>query len=388
MTSGMRPVCGILCSVCTELLYPPIVMMDDCRHNAHQACFFRIREHGGQCGVCNGAVSGGWPNRQLDKITCTIDRLAWDILNTRQFSATPLGEVFHAAIKADEFDVVSTFIDEEFPLSTLVGGISPLYTACSRKNIPIAMMLLNKGADPRQMNDLSDRCRGDPYWGVIDIAFHHHGATPMMAAARVGSKSLVNLLSLHKAPFDDIGPYGQTPTFAAVQFHHEELALYLLDRGARVNVTDDGGTSLLSMAVANGFTKVVQKLVEGGVDVRQADRSNSTSLFVAAGRSNPEIVKFLLENGASHDINLLWKGIWSPLAAAARSGNVENVKLLVKCGADLTWKYQDLSILSIAQAALCDNEGFYRMFPPTADSKRVLENRRAVVTYFEEHFML
>ncbi|MFI4937018.1 MAG: ankyrin repeat domain-containing protein [Candidatus Berkiellales bacterium] len=93
-------------------------------------------------------------------------------------------------------------------------------------------------------------------------------------------------------------------------------------------------------AVVRKQFEAVKILVQHGADVNFAD-SKSSVLYVAVETGRPDIVKYLLENGATYYINQQVSYFNSrdlPLALAAHDGNVEIAKILVDHGADVNAK--------------------------------------------------
>ncbi|MBI3211780.1 MAG: ankyrin repeat domain-containing protein [Simkania negevensis] len=327
---------------------------------------------------------------KLEELIVKLKRLAKPILAS--YSPDPFRDrLFHAAINEGECDVVAFLIACGVSVSGLLEGISPLYTACKHGKIEIAQLLLENGALSTQKNDLSYQAKWSKYWHINDIV-GLHGATPMKAAISSGSRDLVNLLIQYKAPFDEPGPDGRSPVFLAVFYRREDLALFFIENGANIKVRDYHGISLLSMTVRGGCLRVAQELVKRGVDIAEQDEDGSTALYDAAGGKNPELLAFLLQHGAAAVKNVLWLGKWTPISSAVSSGNVENVKLLVEAGADLSINYEGMDILELAKKELCksesslrENESFYRSHPQyREESERTIGNKRAVVEFLQK----
>ena len=103
----------------------------------------------------------------------------------------------------------------------------------------------------------------------------------------------------------------------------------------------------LHMAVENGFSQIVEILLEAGAnpdmvysddddeygfDLFDDELGGRTALHLAAKKGNSEVVKLLLEAGANKEAT---KDLGeAPLHLAAKKGNSEVVKLLLEAGAD------------------------------------------------------
>lgn len=90
--------------------------------------------------------------------------------------------------------------------------------------------------------------------------------------------------------------------------------------------------TLLQLAVVDGHVKVVEALLNMGVNMEVADEDGYTPLYSAAGRGNVEVVKILIERGANVEATD-WNN-WSPLHWAANNGHDEVVRILLQSGAN------------------------------------------------------
>ena len=84
---------------------------------------------------------------------------------------------------------------------------------------------------------------------------------------------------------------------------------------------------------ALGSQALVRALIaKKNVSINAKDEGGSTALLIAVNRNRPQVVKFLLGEGA--DPNVSDQYGWTPLISAADEGNEENVKALLAAGAD------------------------------------------------------
>ena len=96
---------------------------------------------------------------------------------------------------------------------------------------------------------------------------------------------------------------GWTPLHLASFFGHQEVANYLLARGADVNARSKSTrfareNTPLHAAAANRQVGVAELLIAHGADVNAADGSGFTPLALAANTRNDLLVVILLEKGA------------------------------------------------------------------------------------------
>ena len=122
----------------------------------------------------------------------------------------------------------------------------------------------------------------------------------LLIAARSGNEDMVKHL-LEKCPYVDIKePCCDTALLFAIEKKHSGIARVLLKRGANANAADHWGKTALHYAVWNDNVSLVRMLVEMGADVNaQTIGSDGAPLMGAVERADVEIVKILLQNGAS-----------------------------------------------------------------------------------------
>jgi ankyrin repeat protein len=100
-----------------------------------------------------------------------------------------------------------------------------------------------------------------------------------------------------------------------------------LEAGCSVDLTNDGGATLVSLAAENGFQDIVEFLIERGANPNLGDKYGDVALNRAAAHGHVEIVRFLAEHGALVDSPAI--GV-SPLLTAAANGHLAVVKYLIE----------------------------------------------------------
>eukprot|EP00118_Oscarella_pearsei_P021922 m.249626 g.249626 ORF g.249626 m.249626 type:complete len:1164 (+) comp40306_c0_seq20:82-3573(+) len=94
-------------------------------------------------------------------------------------------------------------------------------------------------------------------------------------------------------------------------------------------ITTGSSFSRLQKFILKGDIEAVRNELKDITDINERDKKNQTALHTAAGYAeNPEIVRILLQNGASWDV-FDGKGA-APVHLAARTGLLANVKVLVE----------------------------------------------------------
>lgn len=174
--------------------------------------------------------------------------------------------------------------------------------------------------------------------------------TPLYVACQNGHSEIVKLLLSYKAE-PDIFPIdtGCTPLFMAAQHGHVEIVRALLENGAQVNFLRDADhTSPLFIASQSGFKDIVELLLKHGADPNIVPiDSGCTPLFMASQNSHNGIMKLLIEHGA--DVNKCRRDNTSPLIITSYLGLVEEVKLLLESGADISIIYNGYTAIEWAR---------------------------------------
>jgi len=89
----------------------------------------------------------------------------------------------------------------------------------------------------------------------------------------------------------------------AARENNRAMVDLLIDAGANVNLrSEDRGNTALMDAVAGGFIKIAEDLIEAGTDVNIQSKDGQTALIIAVGKGDVELCKKLLEAGADPDI--------------------------------------------------------------------------------------
>ncbi len=121
---------------------------------------------------------------------------------------------------------------------------------------------------------------------------------------------------------------GFTPLSLACFFGHPEIAAYLVDQGANVNLaaTNPMKVAPLHAAVAARQPAIVRVLIQAGADVNQPQQNGWRPLHAAAQNGDEESVKLLLEHGADRQARA--DNNQTPSDLAMLKGNAAIVALL------------------------------------------------------------
>lgn len=135
----------------------------------------------------------------------------------------------------------------------------------------------------------------------------HRGAPSLQTAVDQGRVAAVReLLEAGTSP-NERWPGGWTALHRAAYNGKREIALVLLDAGARMNLKDNQGFTPLHWAVLESVgipeaQDVAKLLVARGAHINARDRDGSTPLFWAMYTGNQKLAEFLLAHGANPTI--------------------------------------------------------------------------------------
>ena len=93
---------------------------------------------------------------------------------------------------------------------------------------------------------------------------------------------------------------GDTPLDIAISFSTSKVTQILLDAGADVNASDEGGITPLLGAAMHGNPELIQILLDAGADVKARGPDGYTPLHAAVvvpSLAKPEIIQLLLDAG-------------------------------------------------------------------------------------------
>jgi ankyrin repeat protein len=247
-------------------------------------------------------------------------------------------------------DAVKVLLDHGARVNTTESwrGQSALMWASAENHPEAAKLLIARGADIDAHSGVFDYSGMKAKAGSIGMNWPRGGFTPLLFAAREGAVDTVRVLLDAGANINLPDPDGSTPLLLAIINFHYDIAGVLLDRGADVNAADSKGRTPLYAAV----------------DMQDLDVSTRPPTKVADKRTSLDIIKSLLEHGASPNAELIkvipprgvldgadgTMGVGStPFLRAARASDVEVMKLLLAKGANPKMTTQDdVSALMLA----------------------------------------
>ncbi|KAG8010868.1 Histone-lysine N-methyltransferase EHMT1, partial [Nibea albiflora] len=158
--------------------------------------------------------------------------------------------------------------------------------------------------------------------------------TPLHAAAEGGHKDICHMLVQAGANLDMCDEDQRTPLMEACENNHMETVLYLLRAGASATHKDVEGFTCLHLAAKSGHYNIVEHLLSTGlININCQDDGGWTAMIWATEYKHVDQVKLLLSKGA--DISIRDKEENICLHWAAFSGSVDIAELLLNARCDL-----------------------------------------------------
>jgi len=174
---------------------------------------------------------------------------------------------------------------------------------------------------------------------VVALSIGAHAsiaASPIADAASRGDREAVKSLLQKAADVNAAQGDGMTALHWAAMNGDAELAQMLIVAGANIKATTRlGAYTPLYLASQHGQAQVLQALIKAGADTKTGTNNGTTPLMAAAASGRLDAVRVLLEHGA--DVNAK-DGVrhQTPLMYAAASNRAAVIELLAARGADLT----------------------------------------------------
>ncbi len=230
-------------------------------------------------------------------------------------------------------------------------GVTPLLAAAHEGHLALLQQLVEAGAEinfvPLGLREFAMSRSSAPLSERELMAVASRGDTALIAAGRAGRIESVAYLLDHGARFDVTNRQGELVLFIAATQGNYALVKTLLDHGADANSQEPEGRSnhlslvkdamgrdsVLTRAAQQGHLEVVKLLIEAGADVNHRGVMGKTALYVAVENGRMNVASALLEKGANAG-QANAAGI-TPVMEAAKSGNYQLIQALLDKGADV-----------------------------------------------------
>ncbi|XP_054775822.1 uncharacterized protein LOC129284383 [Prosopis cineraria] len=155
-------------------------------------------------------------------------------------------------------------------------------------------------------------------------------------AASSGHSQMVKILASAEGSakvINSADEEGWAPIHSAASIGNLEIVETLLDKGADVNLQNNGGRTALHYAASKGWLKIAEILISHGAKINVKDKVGSTPLHRAASTGNSELCELLIEEGA--EVDAADRAGQTPLMNAVICQNKEVALLLIRHGADV-----------------------------------------------------
>ena len=329
----------------------------------------------------DGTTALHWAVRKnhLD-VTRLLLRAGAKVGATTRYGVSPLllASLNGSAAVADALIVAGADVNAANP-----GGETPLMTAARAGAADLVKLFVSKGANV----NAAEKVRGQTalMWAVQE---NHLAVARLLVevGAEINGRTAVAVpdgtTGRPEAPSGDIGAHGpgiyrsravpspaggMTPLLFAAREGYLDMARFLLESRADVNLSSANGTGPLVVAISNNHIELAMMLVDKGADVNAADAFHKrTPLYAAVERRNPDyardtadplsdakdpmdLIKMLLAKGANPNarvnttpvrgfmqVSANWANFDGQTAflRAALSGDITLMRFLLDHGAD------------------------------------------------------
>lgn len=150
--------------------------------------------------------------------------------------------------------------------------------------------------------------------------------TPLHVASSEGLLEVVEWLLNHGATVHARDRNGETPLMSAVNAGHEDVINMLVKCGAHLAEAPSALCDQILVAASQGRSSFIKGLLAAGADVDMASLANgNTGLHAAVEADQGEVVRLLLESGASTEVENLY-GL-TPRDIAQKLGRTKLLKV-------------------------------------------------------------
>ncbi len=164
---------------------------------------------------------------------------------------------------------------------------------------------------------------------IADLIAEFADHLTLFEACAAGKFDAATLLIFQNpASINEFSKDGFTPLGLACYFEHEELARFLVLKGADVNLASKNGFNVFpihSAVAANNFN-ITKMLLDAGAYPNVCQKAGVAPLHTAAQLGNIELIILLLEHGA--EVSLRMEGGKRPADLAAEKGFNEIAEIL------------------------------------------------------------
>ena len=164
--------------------------------------------------------------------------------------------------------------------------------------------------------------------------------TALYLACQENRPGMVKVLLEHsKVALEICRDDGVSPLYVSAHEGHNECLLHLLAAKSAANTQNNSGTAPLYIAAQKGFVDTCSHLLSAKADVNAENGGASTAILAAVYSCNLDLVKLLLQHGATLDASTNLHSNTAPLLAA-KSLDVDILGQLLEYGGSLNFRNQ------------------------------------------------
>lgn len=234
---------------------------------------------------------------------------------------------------------------------------TPLLVAVNNKDLTLVETLLLGGANPNQ--SFSNQ------WAPLHMALNT--ASPVAGE----TNDIIRLLMKHGANINQTDHLGITPILKAALGANQAEFYTLLEYQPDLSHIRNDGKSLLHLAVIGGDTNIVKQALRSELDIHQTDNKGWAAIHYVVQKkpedSDASDILGLLLNKKANVSHITSDG-YTPLMIAAHFNRLQEAKMLISKGADLTTRNQhDRQSTALDYAYLARNIEMAQMITKARD---------------------
>src|SRR3990167_1361769 len=151
------------------------------------------------------------------------------------------------------------------------------------------------------------------------------------------------LIDRFQGDINETNRKGETLLFIAAQAGNLEVCQYLVGRGAKIDAMSNIERTPLMEALRYNRKEVAEFLIESGADCNSCNSYGISPILIAAGCSTDSgiLAKLIDRGGDMNKSAYTHDGYYTALDNAIMGGKVENLKLLIRSGANVDNVVQD-----------------------------------------------
>ncbi|XP_064362845.1 inversin isoform X5 [Dromaius novaehollandiae] len=213
--------------------------------------------------------------------------------------------------------------------------MTPLHLTTRHKS-PKCLALLLKHMAPGEVDTQDRNKEAAPTESLLNWQ-DYEGRTPLHFAVADGNVAVVDVLTSYEGcnvtSYDNLF---RTPLHWAALLGHAEIVHLLLERNKIGTIPSDSqGATPLHYAAQSNFAETVEVFLKHPSVKDDSDLEGRTSFMWAAGKGSDDVIRTMLNLKLDIDINMTDKYAGTALHAAALSGHVNTVKLLLEHNAQV-----------------------------------------------------